>query len=99
MRTDFATQAPEGVDTNIVSNCTTYVYGRMSSPALIAATEEMMAAKGKAAKDLGSLLAGLFYVAREGWRSRSRSASPLCLSWHPQNPATPEQIVEIAAAE
>ena len=95
----FATQAPKGIDTNIVSNCTTHVYGRMSSPALIAATEEMMAAKGKAAKDLGSLSAGLFYVATEGLAQPVKIRAPLCLSWHPQNPATPEQIVEMAAAE
>ena len=95
----FATQAPKGIDTNIVSNCTTHVYGRMSSPALIAATEEMMAAKGKAAKDLGSLSAGLFYVATEGLAQPVKIRAPLCLSWHPQNPATPEQIVEMTAAK
>ena len=71
----------------------------MSSPALIAATEEMMAAKGKAAKDLGSLSAGLFYVATEGLAQPVKIRAPLCLSWHPQNPATPEQIVDLAAAK
>ena len=93
----FATQAPKGIDTNIVSNCTTHVYGRMSSPALIGATEEMMAAKGKAAKDLGSLSAGLFYVATEGLAQPTKVRTPLCLSWHPQNPATPEEIIKLAA--
>ena len=93
----FATQAPKGIDTNIVSNCTTHVYGRMSSPALISATEEMMAARGKAVKDLGSLSAGFFYVSTEGLAQPVKVRTPLCLSWHPQNPATPEEIIRLAA--
>lgn len=92
----FATQAPKGIDTNIVSNCLTHFYGRMSSPALIDATEEMMAARGRAAKDLGALSAGLFYFSTEGTPQPVKIKTPLCLSHHPQNPATPEDIASIA---
>jgi hypothetical protein len=35
---DPATQLPKGIANAIVSNCTTHVYGRMSSPATIQAT-------------------------------------------------------------
>ena len=92
----FATQAPKGIDTNIVSNCITHFYGRMSSPALIDATGDMMASRGKAARDLGSLTAGTFYFATEGTPQPVKIKTPLCLSYHPQNPATPEEVVAIA---
>ena len=45
----------------IVTNCTTHVYGRMSSPATIQATQELMAAKGGAADDIARLTRGEFY--------------------------------------
>jgi hypothetical protein len=92
----FATQAPKGIDTNIVSNCVTHFYGRMSSPALIDATEEMMAARGRAAKDLGALSAGIFYFSTEGMLQPVKIKTPLCLSYHPRNPATPEEVVALA---
>ena len=63
----FATQLPKGIDHAIVSNCTTHVYGRMSSPATIQATQEMMAAKGGAAEDIARLSRGEFYFATEGF--------------------------------
>ena len=80
----FATQAPKGIETKIVSNCTTHFYGRMSSPALIEATEEMMAARGKAAGDLGRLSAGIFYYSTEGMSAPVKIRAPLCLSNHPK---------------
>jgi hypothetical protein len=91
----FATQAPKGIETKIVSNCTTHFYGRMSSPALIAATEEMMAARGKQAGDLGRLPAGIFYYSTEGMSAPVKIHAPLCLSHHPQNPASPEEVLAL----
>ena len=67
----------------------------MSSPALIDATEEMMAAKGKAAKDLGALTAGTFYFSTEGTPAPVKLKTPLCLSFH-DKPATPEEVVDLA---
>ena len=67
----FATQLPKGIDNAIVSNCTTHVYGRMSSPATIQATQELMAAKGGAAEDIGRLTKGEF---RRGSRVATRLA-------------------------
>jgi hypothetical protein len=92
----FATQAPKGIDTNIVSNCTTHFYGRMSSPELIDSTKEMMAARGNAAQDLGALTTGLFYYSTEHMARPAKLKAPLCLTYHPQNPATVEEILGLS---
>ena len=92
----FATQAPRGIDTNIVSNCVTHFYGRMASPALMDAAEAMMASRGKAAKDLGALSRGTFYVSTEGMAQPIKTATPNCLTYHPQNPATPDEVVGLS---
>jgi hypothetical protein len=94
----FATQHPRGIDNGIVSNCTTQVYGRMSSPAALQAIRELMAAKGGAADDIGRLSRGEFYVSSEGFNRPIRIRAPLCLSWHPPNPPTAEEVAAIAAA-
>jgi len=95
----FATQAPKGIDTNIVSNCTTHFYGRMSSPELIDSTKDMMAARGKPAQDLGALTTGIFYYSTLGMAQPAKLKTPLCLTYHPQNPATVEEIVQLSHME
>lgn len=95
----FATQAPKGIDTNIVSNCATQFFGRMSSPELIDSTKDMMAARGKPAQDLGALTAGIFYYSTLGMAQPVKLRTPLCLSYHPQNPATVEEITQLARGE
>jgi DNA helicase HerA-like ATPase len=92
----FATQAPKGIDTNIVSNCTTHFYGRMSSPELIDSTKEMMAARGKPAQDLGALTTGIFYYSTLGMSAPAKLKTPLCLTYHPQNPATVDEILKLS---
>jgi hypothetical protein len=92
----FATQLPRGIDNGIVSNCTTHVYGRMSSPATIEATRELMAAKGGAAEDIGRLIRGEFYFSTEGFTRPVKIRTPLCLSWHSQNPPTSDEIMQKA---
>lgn len=94
----FATQTPRGIDNRIVSNCTTHVYGRMGSSAAIAAVHEMMAAKGGAADDIGNLSKGEFYFSTDGSTRPFRVRTPLCLSWHPANPPTAEEVVQKARA-
>ena len=94
----FATQAPRGIDTNIVSNCVTHFYGRMASPALMDAAEAMMASRGKAAKDLGTLTRGIFYFTTEGMAQPVKITTPNCLTFHPQNPATPDEVVGLSNA-
>jgi len=95
----FATQAPKGIDTNIVSNCTTHFYGRMSSPELIDSTKEMMAARGKPAQDLGALTTGVFYYSTLGMSQPAKLKTPLCLTYHPQNPATVDEILRLSRGE
>jgi hypothetical protein len=94
----FATQTPRGIDSKIVSNCTTHVYGRMGSPATIDAIHEMMAAKGGAADDIGKLSRGEFYFSTDGSTRPFKVRTPLCLSWHPANPPTAEEVVQKARA-
>jgi Helicase HerA, central domain len=90
----FATQLPKGIDNAIVSNCTTHVYGRMSSPATIQATQELMTAKGGAGDDIARLTRGEFYFSTDGLNRPLRIRTPLCLSWHPANPPTAAEVVQ-----
>jgi hypothetical protein len=92
----FATQTPKGIDNKIVSNCTTHLYGRMSAPATIDAIRELMAAKGGAADDIGKLSRGEFYFSTEGSPRPIKVRTPLCLSWHPPNPPTSEEVIQKA---
>lgn len=93
----FATQTPTGIDNKIVSNCTTHFYGRMSSPATIAATRGLLDAKGGAGgEDVGRLGRGEFYFSTEAVARPLRIRTPICLTWHPANPLTAAEVVEKA---
>jgi Helicase HerA, central domain len=89
----FATQLPKGIDNKIVSNCTTHFYGRMSSPATIDATRDLMLAKGGGGDDIARLNRGEFYFSTEGMMQPIKIHAPLCLTWHPQNPLTEEEVL------
>ncbi|KQP27475.1 AAA family ATPase [Methylobacterium sp. Leaf100] len=91
-----ATQVPKGIHNQVVSNCTTQFFGRQSAPATIAAAQEILAASGGSGGDIGKLKAGEFYFATEGSGRPSKLRTPLCLSYHPANPPTPEQVVQKA---
>jgi hypothetical protein len=65
----------------------------MSSPATIDATRELMAAKGGAADDVGRLKRGEFYFSTESTARPIKIHTPLCLTWHPSNPLTVEEVV------
>jgi len=93
----FATQLPKGIDNRIVSNCTSHVYGRMIAPATIEATRELMAAKGGTADDFGRLTKGETYFSTVGLSRPIKVRTPLCLSWHSQNPPTAEEVVPARA--
>jgi Helicase HerA, central domain len=92
----FATQLPRGIDNAIVSNSATHVYGRMNAPVTIAATQELMAAKGGGGEDIGRLSKGEFYFSTEGSNRPVKIRTPLCLSWHPPNPPTADEIIQKA---
>jgi hypothetical protein len=95
----FTTQLPRGIDNAIVSNCTTHVYGRMSAPATIDATQQLMAAKGGGGEDIGRLSKGEFYFSTEGLNRPVKIRTPLCLSWHPPNPPTSDEIIQKARSK
>ncbi len=93
-----ATQVPRGIHNQVVSNCTTQFFGRQSAPATIAAAQEIIAANGGAVSDIGKLGAGEFYFATEGSGRPAKLRTPLCLSYHPANPPTPEEVIRQARA-
>lgn len=92
----LATQLPKGIDNGIVSNCTTQIYGRMSSPTTITAIKELMAAKGGAQEDIGKLNSGEFYFSTSGISRPIKIKTPLCLSWHAPTPPTAEEVIQKA---
>jgi DNA helicase HerA-like ATPase len=91
----FATQAPKGLHNQITGNATTQFFGRLNSPAQIAAANEMARAKGSTVGDISQLERGQFYVTGETFGFR-RLQAPLCLSHHPPSPLRLEEVIERA---
>jgi hypothetical protein len=89
----FATQAPKGIDNTVVGNCTTHVYGRMGSNATIEAIRQIMSSRGGAADDLGRLSRGEFYFSTEGTTRPFKIKTPMCLSYHPANAPTADEVL------
>ncbi len=93
----FATQAVTGLHNRIASNAATQVLGRMNAPAQITAARGLAQAKGGDVPDIARLGHGHFYVAREG-RRYEKVSTAMCLSHHPPNPLTAEDVLARAAA-
>ncbi|MFI7674289.1 helicase HerA domain-containing protein [Actinophytocola sp. NPDC049390] len=91
----FATQAPKGLHNQITGNATTQFFGRLNSPAQIAAANEMARAKGSTLDDISGLRRGQFYVTGDTFAFR-RIESPLCLSHHPASPLRLEEVLDRA---
>jgi hypothetical protein len=91
----FATQAPKGLHNQITGNATTQFFGRLHSPAQIAAANEMARAKGGTLGDIGGLGVGQFYVTSEKFGFR-QLRSPFCLSHHPASPLRDEEVLDRA---
>jgi hypothetical protein len=92
----FATQVPKNIDNKIINNCTTHLYGKMSSPASIQATLDLIQSRGGAGNDIGTLKTGQFYLATEGMAAPERIKTTLCLSHHPSAPLTPQEVLQRA---
>ncbi|WP_409181338.1 helicase HerA domain-containing protein [Amycolatopsis sp. VS8301801F10] len=88
----FATQAPKGLHNQIAGNAMTQFFGRLNSPAQIAAANEMARAKGSPVADISRLERAQFYVSGEAFGFR-RVATPLCLSHHPASPLRLEEVL------
>ncbi|HEX5401313.1 MAG TPA: DUF87 domain-containing protein [Pseudonocardiaceae bacterium] len=91
----FATQAPKGLHNQVVGNAMTQFFGRLNSPAQIAAANEMARAKGSPVADISRLERAQFYVAGESFGFRQVS-TPLCLSHHPASPLRVEEVIDRA---
>jgi hypothetical protein len=91
----FATQAPKGLHNQITGNATTQFFGKLNSPAQIAAAKEMASAKGGSVEEISALGVGHFYVTSENIGFR-RMRSPFCLSHHPPSPLRDEEVLDRA---
>lgn len=91
----LATQAPKGVHNQVTGNATTQFFGRLNSPAQIAAATDMARAKGSSIADISRLERGQFYVTGDTFGFR-RMRAPLCLSHHPPSPLRLEDVIERA---
>jgi hypothetical protein len=91
----FATQAPKGLHNQVVGNAMTQFFGRLNSPAQIAAANDLARAKGSAVADISLLERAQFYVAGEAFGFR-KIATPLCLTNHPASPLRLEEVIDRA---
>ncbi|MFJ1759243.1 ATP-binding protein [Amycolatopsis sp. NPDC088138] len=91
----FATQAPKGLHNQVVGNAMTQFFGRLNSPAQIAAANELARAKGSPVADISRLERAQFYVAGEAFGFR-QVATPLCLTHHPSSPLRLEEVISRA---
>jgi hypothetical protein len=57
-----------------------------------------MAAKGGVADDVARLTKGEFYFSTEGFNRPVKIRTPLCLSRHPANPPTADEVIQKARA-
>jgi len=94
----FATQHPKDVETKIVGNCATHLYGLNNSPASLATLQDLMLQKGGSGNDIPKLTPGQFFIhnADSGHKSPLRIQVPLSLSYSPRNPLSEEVILEKA---
>jgi hypothetical protein len=76
----------------ISGNATTQFFGLLNAPAQIDAARELAQAKGGRLPDIGLLNSGQFYAAGEGF-SFVKVNTPLCLSYHPKAPLSPEDVI------
>ncbi|SET11483.1 ATP-binding protein [Nonomuraea wenchangensis] len=91
----FATQTPRGLHNHIAGNATTQFIGRINSPTQIEVVKGLARARGGRADRVGRLEAGQFYAASDGVPEvlvRARQ----CLSHHPPDPLTEQEIIERA---
>jgi hypothetical protein len=91
----YATQAPRGIDSRIVGNAASHVYGRVTVPAHINAVREIARSnKGEEPPSLSQLTRGRFYALLEGTPLTELTA-PMCLSHH-GSPLEESEITERA---
>src|SRR5690606_37647241 len=89
----FANKEPKGIDNSIVSNCSTLLGGKMSSPATIDGLQQLLSDKGTHVTDVAALRQGTFYFGSAPDKPR-KIATSLCLSYHPSTPPSEAEVLE-----
>ncbi len=90
----YATQAPRGIDSRIVGNAASHLYGRVTVPAHINAVGEIARGRAEAPPPISQLTRGRFYASLEGLPLTEITA-PMCLSHH-GSPLEEPEITERA---
>lgn len=93
-----ATQEPKSIHNQVVSNCSTQLFGKALSPAAQDAVRGMLAQLGGEPTSLASLKTGQFHCAVPGHPPR-KIATRICLSHHPKNPPSLDEVRTIAAED
>jgi hypothetical protein len=95
----FATQNPKDIETRIVANCSTQYFGKVNSPAALAAARDQIKQKGGTGDELARMPRGQFYVhnADLGLSAPEHVTIPMCLSCHRSSPLDETEIMKKAA--
>lgn len=91
-----ATQEPRSIDSKVVSNSGTQIFGRALAPAAQHAVADMMSQLGGGAPKVGTLEAGQFFVSVPHATVPTKVRTRWCLSHH-GGPRTAEEVRELAA--
>jgi hypothetical protein len=95
----LASDEPQSIDQQIVSGCATQIYGKAASLPAIERVRALMQVRGGDGQDIARLPPGQFYVSLEGSPAPVKMVAPMCLSWHPGTPLTPEEVLARASAQ
>ena len=90
----FATQAPKSIDHNIIANCSTQFFGRVTSPAAIEVVREQIAQRGGSGEDVAILRVGQFYLSSQQLHPPCKVQTPWCLSFHPPTPLSEAEVIQ-----
>ncbi|MFM7439597.1 MAG: ATP-binding protein, partial [Snowella sp.] len=92
----LATQAPKSIDNNIIANCSTQFYGKVTAPNAIDVIKKLLEEHGGNAKDIAQLDKGQFYAVSENLKPPRKILTPLCLSYHPATPLDESEVLKRA---
>jgi len=79
----------------VAGNATTQLFGFLNASAQIETARQLAAAKRGSVDDISTLHTGQFDATSEALRF-TRLHSPICLSYHPSQPLTEEEILSMA---
>jgi hypothetical protein len=94
----FATQAPKSIDHNVIANCSTQFFGRVTSPAAIEVVREQIAQRGGSGEDVAVLKVGQFYLSSQQLHPPCKIQTPWCLSFHAPTPLSEAEVIQRSQA-